>query len=307
MTVAGCAPNGGDQCGTDLTNPNLVLRAVVGQKHILWLVLWLAGMGLLWLWASIFLNPLGFRDMQLAFLNSMIGGALVIVFSLGLGWSTGVGLYFLERSGNKTASFAANFLLSLIRSVPQIVGILLGYVVVTRLMLGGAFQTTVQQILVTAFLISLVVFLEVSDMIRERIAYHRDLDFYDAMLCCGIPEWRIVNVEILRKNSLAHLVQKAVAVFGMAVFLQCSIDFIVSVGLTMDVSSTNFPVTLGSLLARMDSKQDILAVSTVFSDITYVKHLFVRHLQGIGVAWTIVYTLLCNYKIANGLVSRYRL
>jgi ABC-type methionine transport system permease subunit len=296
-----------------LTNPlsnsasRRLVRLVSTERHILWIIVWVAGMGLFWGWAKIFLNSLGFLELQLAFLNSMIGGVMVIVFSLGLGWASGVCLYALERSGNKTAYLTLNFLLNIVRSVPQIVGILLGYVVVTRLMLGGAFQTPLQQILVTAFLISLVVFLEVSDMIRERIAYHRGLDFYDAMLCCGIPEWRIVNVEILRKNSLAHLVQKAVAVFGMAIFLQCSIDFIVSVGLTMEVSSTNFPVTLGSLLARMDSKQDILAISTVFADITYVKHLFIRHLQGIGVAWTIVYTLFCNYKIANGLVSHYRL
>ncbi len=277
------------------------------QKDARWLLLWSVGMGLFAAWAAVFLNEPAMTALVTAFMNSLLGGVLVVFFSLVLGWVAGVGLYFLERAGRGTASFVTTFLLNLVRSVPQILGILLGYVIITRLMLGGAFQNPTQQIIITAFVISVFVFLEVADLIRERITYYRGLDFYDAMLCCGISEWRIVNDEILRKNSLAHLLQKAVAVFGMAIFLQCSIDFIVSVGLSTEVSSTNFPVTLGSLLARMDSKQDILAISTVFTDVAYVRELFIRHLQGIGVAWTIVYTLICAHRIAQGLVERHKL
>jgi len=283
------------------------IHAVTTERHILWFVLWCLGMGLFAVWSAVFLNDPALHELAQAFTNSIAGALIVVITAVALGWGAAVGLYFLERLGIRKTYLVLNFLLNLVRSVPQIVGVLLGYVVVSRLMLGGAFESTLQQIGVTAVVISLFVFLEVADLIRERIAYYRGLEFYDAMLCCGISEWRIVNGEILRKNSVAHLVQKAVAVFGMAIFLQCSVDFIVSVGLSTEVSSTNFPVTLGSLLARMDSKQDILAISTLFTDLTYIKPLLIRHLQGIGTAWTIIFTLLCTYKVANGLVSRYRL
>jgi ABC-type dipeptide/oligopeptide/nickel transport system permease subunit len=158
-----------------------------------------------------------------------------------------------------------------------------------------------------AFVISLFVFLELSDVIRERIDFFRKSDFFDAMLCCGVRESRIINVDILWKNSLSHILHKLIATFGMAIFLQCSIDFIISVGLSTDVSLANFPRTLGSLLASLDSKQDILAISSVFTDITYVGRLLTTHLQGISIASIIVFTLVCVYKITNGFVKRHRL
>jgi hypothetical protein len=61
------------------------------------------------------------------------------------------------------------------------------------------------------------------------------------------------------------------------------------------------------MLAKLDSKQDILAIGTVFADPGVFPSLFIEHLQGISVAFLIVYTLLCMYRISNGLVERYRL
>jgi hypothetical protein len=57
----------------------------------------------------------------------------------------------------------------------------------------------------------------------------------------------------------------------------------------------------------MESKQDILAISSVFTDFGYVRELFFQHLQGISVAFVIIFSLLCLYRIANGLVRRYSL
>jgi ABC-type microcin C transport system permease subunit YejE len=168
-------------------------------------------------------------------------------------------------------------------------------------------RSPLSQLVWMAAVISVFVFLEVVDLIRERIAYYHTLDFFHAMLCCGIKEGRIINREILWKNSRAHLVHKLVSIFGAAVFLQCSIDFIVSVGLSTDVSLSNFPATLGNLLAKLDSKQDILAIGGVFTDILSAPSLLFEHLQGISTAFAIVFTLVCVYKIANGLVRRYRL
>jgi ABC-type dipeptide/oligopeptide/nickel transport system permease subunit len=155
-----------------------------------------------------------------------------------------------------------------------------------------------------SFVISLFVFLEVVDLVRDRIRYFAASDFYPAMLCCGIRESRIVNIEVLWKNSRAHLIHKLIAIFGSAIFLQCSIDFIISVGLSTDVSSTNFPVTLGSLLAKMDSKQDILAIGSLFGDLSVFGRLLTEHLQGVSVAVVIVFSLLCIYQISNGFVKR---
>lgn len=277
------------------------------RMHIHWALLWVGGIALLWGWDLLFLNRPAFEQVRMALFNSLVGGALVVTFSMVMGWASALLVYFLDQRGKHLAHLVVTFIFNLVRSVPQIVGILLGYVLLTTLIVHDVLRAPFLQLLSMSLVISMVVFLEVADLIRERIEHYKALDFVDAMLCCGIKEHRIINVEILRKNSLAHLVHKAVAVFGMAVFLQCSIDFIISVGLSTEVSSANFPVTLGSLLARMDSKQDILAISLVFSDASYLGTLFTRHLQGLNIAAIIVYTLVCMHNIANGLVRRYHL
>jgi ABC-type dipeptide/oligopeptide/nickel transport system permease subunit len=277
------------------------------RGDVRWAFLWAAGIAVVWLWDLAFLNAPAFAQVRLALFNSLLGGVLVVVFSMLLGWGTALLMDGLEQRGTRGAYLVLTFFFNLIRSVPQIVGILLGYVVLTVFIIEGALRSPLAQLVLMSAVVSLVVFLEVMDLIRERIDHYRQLDFVDAMLCCGIPMRRIINVEILRKNSMAHLVHKAVAVFGMALFLQCSIDFIISVGLSTDVSSSNFPVTMGSLLARMDSKQDILAIGLVLSDLSYITALVTRHLQGLTVAVTIIFTLICTHNIAGGLVRRHRL
>jgi ABC-type dipeptide/oligopeptide/nickel transport system permease subunit len=288
-----------------LTNPQRSV-ALFRQKDRLWLFVWLAGLACLGLWDVVFLNQPAFALLRTAFLNTVIAGLFVVVFSLIAGWSTGVASYFLETR-QRILSVSFTFLLNVIRSVPQIVGILIGYVILTILIEQEMLRGQFVQLVWMAFSISVFVFLEVVDVIKERIAYYNKLDFFQAMLCCGIKEGRIINREILWKNSRAHLLHKLVSIFGIAVFLQCSIDFIVSVGLSTDVSLSNFPVTLGSLLAKMDSKQDILAVGSMFSSFSNATSLLFQHLQGISVAFTIVFTLFCVYKIANGLVKRHNL
>jgi ABC-type dipeptide/oligopeptide/nickel transport system permease subunit len=158
-----------------------------------------------------------------------------------------------------------------------------------------------------AFVISILCSLEVIDLIGERIMHFRKSDYFDAMLCCGIKESRIINIEILWKNSLSHILHKLVSLFGVVILLQCSIDFIISVGLSTDVSLSNFPVTLGSLLAKLDSKQDILAIGSLLMDPANITQIFFQHLQGVSVAFIIVFTLLCMFQIADGLVRQYDL
>ncbi len=274
------------------------------EKDKLWLLIWLGGMLLLWGWNLLFLNKPALAKVQSGLLNTFFISSLVIVFSALLGWFSGVGSYFLEKATNKFPYLTVTFCLNIIRSVPQIVGILVGYIIITVMIQDGSLSSAFYIMVIIAFVISLFVFIEISDLVRERITYFRRRDFYNAMLVCGIPEWQIVNREILWKNSVAHIFNKLIAVFGITVFLLCSIDFIVSVGLSTSVSAVNLPVTLGSLLAKIDSKQDILAIGYFITHPGYFPKLFFEHLQGITVAFSIVFTLLCIYKISNGFARR---
>jgi ABC-type dipeptide/oligopeptide/nickel transport system permease subunit len=242
-----------------------------------------------------------------ACIHTFAGALAAVAASLVIGWGTALLLHFLEATHRRIAYLAVSFVLNLLRSVPQIVGMLIGYVIVTGLTLDEALTSDTSRILATSLVTALFVFQEVVDLIRERIRHFESLEFVSALLVCGIPSRVIINREILLKNSMAYLVQKSVALFGRAIFLICSIDFIVSVGLSAEVSLSNLPVTLGSMLAKLDSKQDILAIGTALTDLRVVPTLFVEHLQGISVAFLIVYTLLCVYRIANGLMERYRL
>ncbi|MDH3252793.1 MAG: hypothetical protein OEM41_08375 [Ignavibacteria bacterium] len=284
-----------------------LMRSVYEQKDRLWVSIWCAAMALLFLWDAAFLNPPAFAQLRVALFNTILGGTLVIVLTGVMGWMVGVGRHFLSETRFRALYTLLDFLLNLIRSVPQIIGILVGYVVITRFVQTEALVDPYLQIFWTSFVISVFVFLEFADLIQERISYYTKLDFVDAMLVCGISEARIINWEILWKNSISHIIHKLISVFGIAIFLQCSIDFIISVGLSRDVSAGNFPVTLGSVLAKLDSKQDILAIGRVLSDPGYIDDLFLHNLQGISAAFAIVFTLVCVYQIANGYVKRHKL
>jgi ABC-type amino acid transport system permease subunit len=275
------------------------------QKDKLWTSIWIAGIVMLWIWNRIFLNAPAFAQIQSAFIHTCFIAGLVIVFCCILGWGAAVGLYALERSQKQALSLCLTFLLNVIRSIPQIIGVLAGYVLITLLLRQDVLRSEFSVMILMAMLTSLFIFLELADLIRERIDHYHTLDFVNAMLCCGISEHRIIHIEILWKNSLAHIINKLIAIFGIAVFLQCSVDFIISVGLSTDVSPVNLPITLGSMLAKIDSKQDILAIGYSLTHLTYLPNLFFQHLQGLTTAFLIVFTLLSIYYISNGFAKRY--
>ena len=275
------------------------------QKDKLWLSIWTAGILTLWIWNRIFLNDPAFKQIQSAFIHTCLIAVLVTAFCCILGWGAAIGLYVLERSQKKGSALALSFLLNVIRSIPQIIGVLVGYVFITMMLRQEVLQSELLVMILMAIVTSLFVFPELADLIRERIDHYHTLDFVNAMLCCGISEHRIIHVEILWKNSLVHIINKLIAIFGIAIFLQCSVDFIISVGLSTNVSPVNLPITLGSMLARIDSKQDILAIGYTLTHLTYLPNLFFQHLQGLTTAFLIVFTLLSIYHIANGFAKRY--
>ncbi len=285
----------------------LFFSGLYPQKDKLWLLFWLTGIILLWIWDMLFLNKPALRKVETSFINTTLIALLVIGFSLILSWSASFLAETLKNFKRQRLYLALIFLLNLIRSVPQIVGILAGYIIITYLMQAGTLSAPLLIFILMAFVMSLFMFPELMDLMRERIDHYKKLEFYNAMIVCGISQTRIINYDILWKNSRIHIFNKLIAIFGMAVFLQCSVDFIISVGLSTDVSAVNLPDTLGSLLAKIDSKQDILAIGHAITSPGYIPKIFFEHLQGVTVAFVIVFTLLSVYKIANGFAERYRL
>jgi ABC-type dipeptide/oligopeptide/nickel transport system permease subunit len=283
------------------------MRRLLRYDDGLWGTFWIAGMGVLLAWDLAFLNAPAFARLVEALANTLFGATLAVLFTLLFGWAAGVGGYLFEQHKRRLPSLALSYFMNLIRSIPQMIGILGGYIVLTILIEREILQSQLVQLLWMSFTISVFTFPELADVIRERIEYYRRSDFFDAMLCSGVRESRIINFDILWKNSIAHIAQKLVSTFAMAIFLQCSIDFIISVGLSTDVSLTNFPVTLGGMLATMDSKQDILAISMLFEEIGYWPNLLFRHLQGVSAAFSLVFTLVCMYRVSNGLIRRHNL
>lgn len=276
------------------------------KKDLLWFLLWLSGLFLIWSWNLLFLNTPAFYQLISGFINTIIVSFMVIIFSAFLGWSAILIDHWLTQHYPK-GQIILIFFINLIRSIPQIVGILMGYVLLTILIQDQVLTGDVLILVAMALIIALFVFLEIFDLLKERIAHFRRLDFFNAMLVCGIKERYIINREIILRSSLLHVVNKLIALFGVAIFLLCSVDFIISVGLSTEISAVDLPITLGSLLAKIDSKQDILAIGHSLTHWDYIIRLPFEHLQGITVAFLIVFTLVCMYQITNGYTRRVHL
>lgn len=282
-------------------------NSLITHKDKLWLFTWLVVVAFVGIWDTLFLNRPALKQIVAGFINTFFISLLVIIVTLFFSWCMTLLLHYFESKKTKVGYLLVTFLLNLLRSIPQIVGILFGYILVAYLIGKGILKSNLVIFPLLACIMSLFIFLEVVDLMRERIDYYKKLDFFHAMLVCGIPERRIINFDILWKNSRIHIFNKLISVFGIAVFLQCSVDFIISVGLSTGVNSVNLPTTLGSLLAKIDSKQDILAIGHTLTHPGYIGNIFFGHLQGVTVAFLIVFTLLSIYNISNGYAERHRL
>jgi hypothetical protein len=283
------------------------MNNILAHKDSRWLSIWVLGTLSVWIWDIFFLNKPALHKAFTGFFNTFIIALLVVLFTLVIGWMITLLLHSLQSKTPRTPYFIVTFFLNLIRSIPQIVGVLFAYVGIALLVQGSVITSKILVIVIMALCISAFIFLELVDLMRDRIDHFTRLDFYSAMRVCGIPERRVINFDILWKNSRLHILNKLIAVLGYAVFLQCSVDFIISVGLSTDINETALPATLGSLLASIDSKQDILAIGYTLTHPDYLGHLFFEHLQGMTVAFLIVFSLVSIYHIANGYAERHRL
>ena len=283
-----------------------IIDHIKEDKSLLWSILWLAGLLILWIWDNIFLFTPALKKLETAFFNTILISLLVTIISLLLAWSLTMMAHYTREHYKGIFHYPLNFGVNLIRSIPQILGILLGYIFISYQIVNNQLSSFTT-IFFIAVIISLFVFLEISDLMQERISHFQKTDFYNSGRVCGISEFHLVNFDILYKNSWIHIFNKMIAVFGMSIFLICSIDFIISVGLSTGVSAVNMPATLGSMLAQLDSKQDILAIGTTFLNPSYLPNLFFRHLQGISTAFLIVFSLFSMYKISNGFAKKYQI
>ena len=224
------------------------LQRFARMKDWVWFSIWIGGIVFIWIWNLLFLNTPALHQLEQGFLNTVVIATMVIVIAALLGWGFTLLDDLLHRRFPKV-QIVLVFLINLIRSVPQIVGTLLGYVLLTLLIQQRIITSEPVILLCMAVIIGIFLFLEIFDLLRERITHFRRLDFYDAMLVCGIPERYIINREIILRSSPMHLINKLIGIFGGAIFLLCSVDFIISVGLSTEISPVDLPVTLGSLLA----------------------------------------------------------
>jgi ABC-type dipeptide/oligopeptide/nickel transport system permease subunit len=273
----------------------------------LWTIIWILSVTATGLWNVVFLNRPALLKIVSGFYNTFTIATLAVVITLGMAWTVTLLFHQFDRAGNSAVFYLLSFLLNLVRSIPQIVGILFAYVGIAALITAGVLSSKIMIFCLMAVCMSCFIMPEVVDLLRERIHHYAKLDFFNALCVCGVSEWRIINFDIFWKNSRLHILNKLISIFGSAVFLQCSVDFIISVGLSTSVNAVTLPVTLGSLLAKMDSKQDILAIGNTLTNPSYFPNLFFQHLQGITVAFLIVITLLSIYQISCGYAERNRL
>lgn len=281
-----------------------MIKIISRNKDIFWLFNWIAGLLLVYLWCTAYLNTPALKNVVEASVNSFQIALISTGFSALLGWGFSLLYTSSQSAGKRTLPGILDFFVDLIKSIPQIIGLLIFYIILTVLILNGILKTSFSQLLFMSLGAAFFTFYEFMSLFIERVNYFRKTEFFDAMRSNGIPEIRIVNVDIFLKNSLAHIVHKSISVFGTVLFLQCSIDFIISVGLSTDVSLSNLPLSLGSMLAKLDSKQDILAISNIFTNPAYISDLLTVHLQGISVAFVLIYSLISINKMTSAMLIK---
>lgn len=269
-----------------------------------WLTILCAGLVFIYGWNALFLYEAGFSRWQAALFNSLLVSLFASFLAICLGWAASFSKYMADYNSSSKLVYTLNFIFDLIKSIPQIIGALVGYIFLTELTARSVVVSSFTILSLMSIILSFLLFLEAYDMFNSRIEYYKNKDFIAALRTLGMSESRIINEEIFLKNSKPYIIQKYASIFGSIFFLQASVDFIISVGLTLKTNLVSLPPTLGNLLARIDSKQDIFALGYAITNPSYFFELPFKHLQGLSAAFTLVFILICVYKLANALAER---
>jgi ABC-type methionine transport system permease subunit len=157
------------------------MKNILSHKDTRWISIWIIGSFLLLIWDVLFLNKPAFQKVISGFFNTFIIALMVVLFTLMSGWLVTLLLHSLQSRSNKTLYLIVTFFLNLIRSVPQIIGVLFAYVAITLLVEGAVISSKPLIMVIMAACISMVIFLELVDLMRDRIDHFLRLDFYSAM------------------------------------------------------------------------------------------------------------------------------
>ncbi len=273
---------------------------IYSSKEKLWSIIFVSFFLLLLVWNFIFLNNTALNKWLIATANTYLlaSSATLLAFLFAKIFVDLNLRIFISQ--NKAASVANRLFLDFLRSIPQVIFLLGGYAIMIFYFSGFSLINFIW----LSFVISLVFLNDAYDEMQNRINFYRQTDFFNASLVAGIPLGKIVNRDILWRNSQPYLVNRAVNIFTASVFLLCSVDFIISVGLTNEINLASLPVTLGNVLANITAKEDILAVREIFVNPLYITELFTKHLEGISAAILLLLTLISGFKISNGLIEK---
>lgn len=283
------------------------MRVWFASRDRRWLLIWIAGLLALLAWNLVFLNKPAMIRVWSGFGNTLIITLVSLLTATSLSVTFSLAMTLARWNHHRWLFSVFDLILGTLRSVPQIIGLLLGFIILTLFILADLLTTGYLILTGMGVTIGLVLFHEFTDMLNDRIATFENTDFVQASRVAGVPDRVVILLDIWWRNSRPHLINKLISGTGLTVFLLCSIDFVLSVGLSQTVSAVNFPPTLGSMLAHIDSKQDILAIGVLLTDPSYLWPLVTRHLQGVSVAFLITFTLVCWFRIGNGYSRRHHL
>ena len=270
------------------------------RPHMFWFYIWTIGFSLMFFWCSLYLFEGSFDRLKLALLHSFFIALCSIVLALIFSWSLTL---FREVNGyKKSVNLVIDYLFNITNSVPQIIGLLLFYFIVVQIA-----DNTFYILFLFSIGTALVIFKEMYELMSEQIRKYWPQEFVQSALTLGVKKSVIINFEILKKKSLEYISAKLLSLFGTSIFLQTSVDYIISVGLSRNINLIEYPLTLGNLLARSESKQDILAISRSIFSPSNIPSLFFEHLLGVSIAFFIIFSLFCFYKITSEYMRYHKL
>ena len=124
-----------------------------------WMAVWLAGLAVVGIWDVLFLNRPALALVVEGFLNTVQIALMVLVFTLIYGWVATICLHFFHVRRHRLALLATTFMLNIIRSIPQIVGVLVGYVIIAGLIGNEVLTSNAVIFPLMAAIMSLFIFL----------------------------------------------------------------------------------------------------------------------------------------------------
>lgn len=166
-------------------------------QDIKWVCIWSGVMLFVLMWNLIFLNTPAFKQILAGWLNTFIVSIQVIAFTLVFAWLTTQALFYLESRKKRVFYLILTFGINLTRSIPQILGVLFGTIWITSFIRSGGLTSPFLIFVLISLFMSVFIFAEVVDLMRERINHYQTRDFFSAMRVCGISEFRIINFHIL--------------------------------------------------------------------------------------------------------------